>query len=264
MSYVTTPDGVRLRTCDRGDGERTIVLVHGWKMSHRIWDHTIAGLVDRFRVAAFDLRGMGESDKPKGSYDFGELAGDLGFVICELGLEEVTLVGWSMGCTVSLEYLRRGGAGVAKLVLVNGPIKLTATPDFPWTLTEEQLEAYLEDVERRWPSQERRFTREAFREPHEDVVDWIYHIALQTPLDVVLRVVRHQAQLDYRDFLPQISVPTLAVYGRYDPYYPVELAAYIAGRVPRGEQVIFERSAHFVMMEEAERFESVLAEFSSR
>lgn len=264
MSFLQTPDGVRLRYCDWGQGARTIVLVHGWKMSHRIWDHTIAALAGRFRVVAFDLRGMGESDKPKGNYDFGELSSDLGHVISQLRLKGITLVGWSMGCTVSLEYLRRGGEGVAKLVLVNGPIKLTATPDFPWTLTVEQLDAYLEDIERRWPTQERRFTREAFREPNEDVVDWIYHIALQTPLDVVLRVVRHQAELDYRDFLPQITVPTLAVYGRHDPYYPVELAAYIAERVPGGEYVIFEESAHFVMMEEAERFQSLLAEFARR
>ena len=53
---------------------------------------------------------MGESDKPNGRYDFDELADDLGFVIEALGLEDVTLVGWSMGCSVSLSTCRAAAA----------------------------------------------------------------------------------------------------------------------------------------------------------
>ena len=77
-------------------------------------------------MIAFDNRGMGESDKPAGRYDFGVLAADLGFVLEALGADDVTLVGWSMGCTISLEYLSRGGGRVGRLVLMNGPLKLDA------------------------------------------------------------------------------------------------------------------------------------------
>ena len=63
------------------------MLVHGWKMSHRIWDRTVAALEDRFRVVSFDLRGMGESDKPGSRYDFEELARDLDEVLSQLDLE---------------------------------------------------------------------------------------------------------------------------------------------------------------------------------
>ena len=41
MTFLTTPDGVRLRITDRGTGDRTIVLVHGWKLSHRPFEHAI-------------------------------------------------------------------------------------------------------------------------------------------------------------------------------------------------------------------------------
>ena len=115
MTFLTTRDGVRLRVSARGAaGGRPIVLVHGWKMSHRVFDHAILRLAPQHRVVAFDLRGMGESDKPDSRYDCDELAGDLGFVIEELGLDDVTLVGWSMGCTVALKYLENGGAGVGR------------------------------------------------------------------------------------------------------------------------------------------------------
>lgn len=266
MSYLTTPDGVRLRVCDRGAGDRTIVLVHGWKMSHRVFDHPILRLSEQHRVVSFDLRGMGESDKPGSRYDFDELAGDLDFVIGELGLDDVTLVGWSMGCTVSLRHLERGGRGVGRLVLINGPIKLARTADdeFPWSMTEDVLEDYFSAIENDWPTQERAFTEESLHRPHADLVDVILAITQQTPLDVVLRVVREQVKLDFRAFLRELEIPVLALYGRYDPYYPVELAAWIAEQCPRGEHVIFEESAHFPFIEEKERFAQVIAEFAAR
>lgn len=264
MSFLTTPDGLRLRLCERGEGP-AIVLVHGWKMSHRVWDRVIAALEDRFRVVAFDLRGMGESEKPDCRYDFDELSDDLGAVLEQLGLEDVTLVGWSMGCTVSLEYVRRNGARVGRLVLVNGPLRLTRTDDFPFTMTQAELDEYVDAVASRWPEDELAFTQAAFHEPLPQVVDWIYSIALQTPLDVVLKTVRAQALLDHRDLLATLDLPVLAVYGAADPYYPTELAAYIAERAPRGEALVLERSGHFPFLEaDTQRFVEALEGFSSR
>ena len=77
MSFHTTAGGMRLRLSDRGEGPDAVVLVHGWKGSHRLWDHVVAALESRHRVVAFDLRVMGESDKPRATYDFDEHADDL-------------------------------------------------------------------------------------------------------------------------------------------------------------------------------------------
>lgn len=262
MSFFTTPDGIRLRLSDRGSG-RPIVLVHGWKGSHRVWDRVVAALEPGFRVVSFDNRGMGESDKPDSRYDFDELAGDLGHVIRGLGLEGVTLVGWSMGCTISLEYLRRDGHGVDRLVLVNGPIRLTRTDDFPWTMTQQELEGYVSEVALRWPEGEHAFQRATFARPIDHLVDWMTAIALQTPLDVALKTVRAQARLDHRELIARLAVPVLAVYCRHDPYYPVELAHYIADRAPRGRALVLEDSAHVPFLEaDSERFADALAAFA--
>ena len=131
VSFLTKPNGVRLRYTDRGAGERTIVLVHGWKGSDRLWDPAVMRLAEDFRVVAFDNRGMGESDKPSGPYDFECSPSDLEFVLSELGVEDVTLVGWSMGCSISLHYLIRGGTRASRLVLINGPIILRAPTTSP-------------------------------------------------------------------------------------------------------------------------------------
>jgi non-heme chloroperoxidase len=261
VSYLTRPDGVRLRVLARGSGP-AIVLVHGWKQSHRVWDRVVPRLARDFRVVAFDLRGMGESDKPDDPYSFAELADDLGFVLGELELDDVTLVGWSMGCSVSLEYLRTDGARVGRLVLMNGPLKLVRTEDFPWTMTQEQLDAYLDDMEANWPLNERPFVQATFVDPHPELVDWLLRVALQTPLDRGLAIVRAQEQLNHVPFLPELRVPVLALYGRHDPYYPTELAGFIAEHVPDGRAVIFERSAHNPPIEEPARFCAVVGAFA--
>ena len=263
MTSLVTPDGARLRYTDRGEDGSTFVLVHGWKGSHRLWDHTVAGLSERHRVVAYDHRGMGESDKPTGPYDFDVLSGDLAFVMEELGLEDVTLVGWSMGCTVSLRHMERGGDRVGRLVLVNGPVRLTRADDFPHSMTEEQLEGYLRDMAESWPASERAFQAESVRDASPAVVEWMYSIALQTPLADALRIVREQARLDMRDALAGLRVPVLAAYGRHDPYYPTSLAEDIARRVPDGRYVIFEDSAHCPQFEEGPRFRAVLESFAT-
>jgi non-heme chloroperoxidase len=262
MSFLETPQGFSLRFVDRGDGPQTILLVHGWKCSHRLWDTTILALQDRFRVVAFDLRGMGESDKPKSNYDFEELSSDLGFVIRALRLSNITLVGWSMGCSVSLEYLRRDGTGVAKLVLVAGPI--TRAVDFPGSMDPDHLRQVLADVATTWPTQERSFISEYFVDPNPEFVGWMLSIALQTPPYVALRAAEHQNHLDFREFLATLSLPTLAIYGRHDPHCPPAVAEFIERQAPNRECAIFEQSLHLPFIEEPERFVRVLADFASR
>jgi pimeloyl-ACP methyl ester carboxylesterase len=262
VSFLTRDDGVRLRYTDRGKGDHTIVLVHGWKGSHRMWDPAVYRLMREFRVIAFDNRGMGESDKPGGKYDLDVLADDLEFVLATLDARDVTLVGWSMGCSISLQYLANGGERAAGLVLINGPIKLEQTPDFPWGIEAEQLHGYLEDAAANWPQAELDFARGATLDPDSAFSQLYYQVALQTPLETAMRIVEEQLKLDHSVLLPKLSLPVLALYGDKDPYYPNELAKYIAETVQNGEWIIFEQSAHAVHYDEPDRFAHVIGEFA--
>lgn len=262
MSFLTTPEGVRLRYTDRGEGEQTIVLVHGWKGSHRAWDPAIYRLARDFRVIAFDNRGMGESDKPGGRYDFEVLSEDLSFVLEELDARDATLIGWSMGCSISLEYLARGGDRAARLVLINGPLRLVRSDEFPWAMLPDQLEGYMEQLAAGWPDAELAFAREAVRDPDSAFADLYYRVALQMPLEMSIRIVQEQLKLDHVPVLRSLQIPVLALYGRHDPYYPTELARFIAENAPDGRHLIFEQSAHPLHYEEPDRFREVVADFT--
>ena len=259
MSYVTVSDGTRLRLTQRGAGS-PIVLIHGWKMSHRAWDKAVLGLSRHFRVIAYDLRGMGESDKPDSSYDFSEHASDLADVIAALELRDVTVVGWSMGCSVVLSYLA-GEHRASRAVLLNGPVKLLASADFPYGIGASYLEEIVSRLESAWPESERAFVAKTFHNQHPEHVDWFTRIAEQTPLDVVIRSVRNQQLLDLRHVVVTTDVPLLAMYGKHDPYYSVDLAHWIAKTAKRGQHVIFEDSAHCPPVEETGKFVAALTDF---
>lgn len=94
---------VRLEVNLHGEGP-TILLLHGWPDTSALWDDVVPELVNAgYRVAAPDLRGCGESDKPNDvdSYKMRHLVGDVVSVIAALGEEKVTLVGHDWGANLA-------------------------------------------------------------------------------------------------------------------------------------------------------------------
>lgn len=88
---------------DYGDGEQTIVLVHGWSNTLHVWDEQIRQLSSSYRVIAVDLPGFGKSLNPDGAWTMASFGRDVADVIQFLDLSQVILVGFSMGGPVSIE-----------------------------------------------------------------------------------------------------------------------------------------------------------------
>ena len=119
MNYIkaaTDANGndIKLFYQDLGTGN-PVVLIHGWPLSSAMWDYQLAELPNHnMRVVAYDRRGFGQSSKPFDGYDYDTFADDLKAVLDELDLQNVTLVGMSMGGGEVARYMGRhgGGAGV--------------------------------------------------------------------------------------------------------------------------------------------------------
>jgi len=233
-------------------------------MSHRVWDFQILGLSDKYQVISYDLRGHGASDKPDCDYSFAEHANDLSDIMDALGLEDVNLVGWSMGESVSLTYMDiYRGKRIKKLVLTGGPIKLSRSSDYPHGIPPDDLEGYLQRKVANRAKEEHDFTLKSFLKPDPDTVDWIVSIALQTPLDVAIKCVREQNKLDHRETLKRIEQPTLVIFGKHEKFYPPSLGSYTASQLQDGRLKIFEHSAHLPFQEEHELFNRTVDEFFS-
>src|SRR5690349_237361 len=123
MPYVTTKDKTRLYVKDWGSGP-PVVLIHGWPLTADTWDETALALAENgFRAVAYDRRGFGRSDQPWNGYDYDTLSDDLAAVIADRQLEEVTLVGFSMGGGEVARYMsRHAGDKVARAVLIGSVV----------------------------------------------------------------------------------------------------------------------------------------------
>src|SRR3982074_3383717 len=100
---------------DHGSG-RPVVLIHGYPLSGRAWDRQVPALLDDgYRVITYDRRGFGRSSQPTTGYDYDTFAADLKVVLDTLDLNDVVLVGFSMGTGEVGRYLGTyGSARVAK------------------------------------------------------------------------------------------------------------------------------------------------------
>jgi pimeloyl-ACP methyl ester carboxylesterase len=262
MTFVSLADGCRIRYSLRGEGTHTYVLIHGWRQSHRLFDRIITGLESEARVFAYDQRGMGESDKPNSTYDFQVMSDDLAELLEKFDLTNVTLVGWSMGCTTSLSYLKLAQSRVTRVILLNGPIRLTKDVDFPNALEPAELAKYIDQLESEWPSRESEWFQDSLLPKNHHLTAMLTAVGFQTPLDVALKLVREQGNVDHRSTIIDLTIPVLALYSRFDPYWPISLGEWIADNAPRGSLTILENSAHCAPLEEPENFINELRNFA--
>jgi pimeloyl-ACP methyl ester carboxylesterase len=101
-SVVTASDGVVLAVHAYSEIDKrrpTILAIHGYPDSHRLWDVVAAQLADRYNFVAYDVRGSGESARPsrRSGYRLPQLVSDVGVVIDSLGVDEVHLLGHDWG-----------------------------------------------------------------------------------------------------------------------------------------------------------------------
>jgi pimeloyl-ACP methyl ester carboxylesterase len=124
-------DGVRIRYLDRGSGE-PVVLLHGFSLSAEMnWGPTglLASIPREFRLIAVDLRGHGRSGKPSGPESYGrELMNDVVRLLDHLGIEQATLVGYSMGGAIALKLLTEQPERIRAAVLGGSGWRPPGTP----------------------------------------------------------------------------------------------------------------------------------------
>lgn len=123
MSHITVGHEnsaeINLHYTDRGTGQ-PVVLIHGYPLDGASWEKQEDRLLDAgYRVITYDRRGFGESSKTATGYDYDTFADDLDKVLTTLDLNDVVLVGFSMGTGEVGRYLARHGSGrVAKAVFL--------------------------------------------------------------------------------------------------------------------------------------------------
>jgi pimeloyl-ACP methyl ester carboxylesterase len=276
-------DGARLHVEETGPARNTgAIFVHGSAMRSDVWSYQKAG-IGGHRLVFFDLRGHGSS-RPRGDSPFAvdTLADDVEAIRADAGLDEVVLVGHSLGGMVVLDLCARRrellGGVVRGIVLVNTTHRPPAE-----TLAGGTAIAHLERLLRRpfdalgahthrldgirrslRPSDALFWTLSlaAFGPKASPThVDFVYDMLAATPTDIIFDLFRAYRHLDVADHLLDVTVPALVVGGTHDRITVGAASEEIASHLPKAELVLVEGAGHLLMLERHREFNSMLGRF---
>jgi non-heme chloroperoxidase len=260
---LRTPDDVTLSVQIEGNGS-AIVLIHGWSMSGRFFQRQIPDLSSHHHVIVPDMRGHGRSEKVLHGHTIPTYASDLRAVLVELAVERPLLVGWSMGATIAYEYLRQNGPGsVSGIVVVDEPPSNFAWEDYEFGgATLAELHEMSEQMQTDQRTAVFEFTPQMLHQADDDTVAWMTAEILQVPPAIASTILFDQVLRDYRDFLPQIEVPALVLFGEDEARTRVRAGRYLADKIPNARFRTFPNSGHCPFWEESAAFNQAVAAFA--
>ncbi len=116
---AVSTDGVKIAFNQQGKGNPAIVFIPGWTNPKTIWDDQLAHFSEKYNTIAIDLAGTGESGNQRDSWTMTNFGYDVVSVINTLRLQEVVLVGFSMGAAVAVETANLLPEKVVGVVLVD-------------------------------------------------------------------------------------------------------------------------------------------------
>lgn len=270
MAYYTLSDGVPLWYAERGEGP-PLVLLQGLQFpAAYFWQHNIDALAAENRVILLDLRGQGLSGKPNGDHSVSRNAADLAEFLEAREIDNAFLFGVAFGGIVVLEYLRAfGAARLRALGLCEMSPRIMSAPgwehptfgDFP----EEAALNYGAGV-RADRSVLDGFLHAAFADPLDaDTLAAMKAHMYLTPTDTVAAIIDDMVKPDFREFLTEIPLPTLLVYGRRNnPVMPGRVGAWMAERISDATLAELDGGGHSIFWEDPAGFNAALADFARR
>jgi pimeloyl-ACP methyl ester carboxylesterase len=234
-----------------------LVMLHGWGSSHKFWKFCFSAFAPRWRVIAPDLTGFGLSEKPDRDYSLEALAGWLGKFLDALKLDRVTLVGHSMGGTISLLFALAHPERVSKLVVVN-PLIVGATAFnsrtrlcmLPGLRALLYWGSRLTPI-RRWVAKDFSYVQAYDDDLSKDIIRGSYRATFDT--------LASSATVDLRPRLSGLAVETMAIGTERDALVAPD--QYLLVPAHRRERIA--DSGHIPMIEQPAEFNRILNEFLS-
>ncbi|GAB3526700.1 alpha/beta fold hydrolase [Arthrobacter monumenti] len=275
MTEVTAHHGLfkdtDLHVDDTGGPGRPVVLIHGWPLSGEAWKDQVPALQQAgYRVITYDRRGFGRSDKPKSGFNYEALTQDLHTLLTDLDLNDVTLVGFSMGGGEVARYFSIYGTERLRSVVFASAIppfmmRTEDNPDGP--LTEDAAAEMSADLTSDEDSFYDSFTTQFFSANGELKVTEQQRqeaIALcrQADKKAALACMEAFGTTDFRRDLPKVSVPTLILHGDSDGIVPIEGSGQRTQTAIPGSQLhVISGAPHGCNVSHADEWNSAVLEF---
>ena len=251
-----------------GQGPPDLVLIPGWVSNIEIfWEEPavvrfFTRLASFSRLILFDKRGTGLSDRVAEMPNLETRMDDARAVLDTVGSERAALFGYSEGGVLCALFAATYPNRASALIMHGSYARLTAAPDYPWGLNEQERSAFVDQAVREWgapigidmraPSMA---TDERFRQW------WARFLRLSASPAAFATLSHMNAQMDIRQVLPAIRVPTLILHSVNDRNLDVRGSRYLAERIPGAELVELSGPDHVPWLSDADIVVDEVEEF---
>lgn len=260
MSYFTANDGTKLFYQETGTGP-DLVLVHGFGCTSQYFQKNVPVLSQHFHVVVPDLRGHGKSNIVKSGARLSRLAADVHELIQYLDLHNVTLLGWSMGVSVTWSYWDLfHGDRLAKFVFVDEPAAdLETETQHTAGPTYNEMMQFSNALKTDFKPQMDQFVSRLMTDKNLDVSDLITDSQQSNP-EFLSALFINNVMNDWSDTIPTITLPSLVFCGKKS-FLSWRLVEQVADMLPDSQFELFENVGHMLFYEEEARFDQTLITF---
>lgn len=264
MPFVEVEDG-RLYYEVSGKGP-SLVLIHGAWASNQWWRWQVPELSRYYQVLSLDVRGHGQSSPLKSAYSVDGFTRDLEIFLQKVGIDEIALVGWSMGGIISMQYCLNHQPKVKALILIatRGHRNPNMRRRIMFQSLQTRLNLFMDlasprkhDREtERFPGEDERVKREVRNmlspSAPKEVFDWVTDDLIKNPRENYFEVAKSIQDWEAEKELGKINAPTLIMVGEKDDLTPPHFSRLLQTQIPGSKLVIVKDAGHCLALERPE------------
>lgn len=273
-------NGLNLFVRQFGNSTKDLVFIHGgpdWDQSYFL--PFVLPLADQYRLTFFDLRGCGRSTKfgKNSQYSIQLAADDLDQLIKILQLKEFSILGFSFGGRVLLEYLASSNSKPKAIILASTTVYTDYQPELDgWDDYQNRNGiAIKENVNRLFSnnsiSAEEKSRKLAFLTSDLDI--WNLEntkILYQTYKEIKFSGEWMNAwqsgalkptQTNYEKTLNESQIPTLILHGEKDMRFPISVAKKLNNAVPNSKTYVIQEAGHMAHLEQPKIWNEAILNF---
>lgn len=248
----------------KGDSERWLSFIHGAYASHKWWKFQVDEFSKDYKVLTLDLRGHGNSSPLSSKISLEKLTEDLHKLHKHLGIEEIVLIGWSLGGMVAMKYAILYPEMVKGLVLISTrmskrrffKIRVTITNLMTRLISMLDFMMLTDFMERKpIPDYEKEFKEALSKGLSKDIpIDYLEEIAkdfLRSSFKESYGfIVKSVAEFWLDESVRKIKAPTLIMVGDKDDRTPVKFSEEINSNIANSRLKIITNGSHYMIVEQ--------------
>ena len=283
IRYFKVSDGTEIEYADLGGNGPVLLLIPGYSLATDLILPFLSRFSDRFRCVTLTLRGFGgttpatRGSEAKGEITLAQAARDVKELMAHLGLQDVIVMGYSMGTHVAFSYIRQFGCeNIARLVILDMTPKLINDDTWQYGLyqghyTEARCQADLAAMQTDYQKDFNNyfFYQACVQHTREDVRDYVFTPEIQSAVDAYAATYgvpgltgsaltylaperwslyrtywAEMCRQDYRDMLRDITVPTGILHAMPGSIYDIRTAEYLEENIPDAKRYPIENAVH--------------------